>query len=237
MRVELLVVVVLGCLLAVLIVASPSHSRPKATRIVCVTNLRNIGLAFRVFAMDNNGHHPMSLSFTNGGTREWVDNPVKVWLHYLSLSNEISVPRVLVCPTDREGRIQATYFPSNLAVAATYQPRKNDQAIPLSRNQNVSYFIGLAATETKPEMLLAGDRNLTNGEPARFEYGKARIGNLGANHLNQPGIPGVGWDRNVHNCAGNVVNADGSVQQYTSSQLRDALRNSGDTENRIATPD
>jgi hypothetical protein len=97
----------------------------------------------------------------------------------------------------------------------------------------------LDADGTKPQMILGGDRSITNGSPVLFRFGYATIGPLGTNHLTTNYYSGVGagWDRNMHVNAGNVLQGDGSVQQYTTVRLRDALRNSGDSQNRIANPD
>ena len=83
-------------------------------------------------------------------------------------------------------------------------------------------------------MLLAGDRNITNLSPTRFSYGLAQVGPLGTNHTANSG---AGWDRNVHRNAGNAALADGSVLQFTPTRLRELLRTTGDTNNRIAVPD
>jgi hypothetical protein len=64
---------------------------------------------------------------------------------FRALSNELSTPKVLVCPQDHRG--QASDFPS-LAIS------------------NVSYFVGLNARDDYPQSFLAGDRDLTtNGCP------------------------------------------------------------------------
>jgi len=83
-------------------------------------------------------------------------------------------------------------------------------------------------------MLLAGDRNITNASPTRFAYGFAQVGPLGTNHTSKAG---AGWDGNIHRHAGNVALVDGSVQKFTTLRLRELLRTTGDTNNRIAVPD
>src|SRR5205814_520043 len=69
----LIVVAVILLLIAVLlpIVFSPiGHSKGRAQRINCINNLKQIGLAYRVWAGDNNDKYPPSVSITNGGTLE-----------------------------------------------------------------------------------------------------------------------------------------------------------------------
>ena len=53
----------------------------------CRNNLKNVGLAFRIFATDNGGKFPMELSFTNGGTAEWLSDPQQLWRVFAALSN------------------------------------------------------------------------------------------------------------------------------------------------------
>lgn len=146
------------------------------------------------------------------------------------LSNELNTPYILLCPSDRVGRIEASSFSQSATNDPALLPFK---PVPFSANANVSYFIGIDAMETNAMMLLAGDRNITNASPTRFAYGVAQVGPLGTNHTAKSG---AGWDRNIHEHSGNLVQSDGSVQQTTTSRLRASLRTSGDN-NSIAVPD
>ena len=91
-------------------------------------------------------------------------------------------------------------------------------------NNRLSYFVGLDATETNVQAFVSGDRNLTNGFPVH--NGTLRL------ITNQT----VGWTQQIHSNAGNICFADGSVQQFTSAGLQQALQNSGVATNRLATP-
>src|SRR5881392_3561756 len=91
--------------------------------------------------------------------------------------------------------------------------RKPAKSFSTLRNTNISYFLGLDADETQPSSWLAGDRNLTtNGVP--LQGGMVDI------------LPNsvVGWTHKMHRGAGNVAQGDGSVQQTTTSRLREMLR-------------
>jgi hypothetical protein len=91
-------------------------------------------------------------------------------------------------------------------------------------NANLSYFVGLDAQEQNPNAFLAGDRNVTNGTPLP----PSRILILTTNGV-------VGWTHELHDCLGNVVLADGSVQQLTSSSLRKLNAEAG-AANRLVIP-
>ena len=91
-------------------------------------------------------------------------------------------------------------------------------------NANISYFIGPDADETRPAMILAGDWNVTNG--------LAPGGGVLELRTNLP----VGFTKALHEFAGNIALADGSVQNVTSARLRETLRFSGDPTNRILLP-
>ena len=73
--------------------------------------------------------------------------------HFLTLSNELSIPIILACPAD------------------TREPAPNWKTF--SRN-NVSYFIGVDSDETYPQSIVAGDRNLTTND-VRLAPGLVRI--------------------------------------------------------------
>ena len=63
--------------------------RNRAIRFQCVNNLKAIGNVFRVWADDNNGSYPMSVSQTNGGTREFITGP-NAWRHFQVMSKRTS---------------------------------------------------------------------------------------------------------------------------------------------------
>src|ERR1035438_6389279 len=144
---------------------------------------------------------------------------------FLVMSNELSTPKILYCPSESESSVRqaATSFAGSNVGTANSTPYTNDL--------NVSYFIGVDAQETYPQMLLTGDPNLGgNANPPTTAYLAApSTGNgnvyLGTNFtLNQ----GPGFLDSMHSKQGNCGLADGSVQGLTRSRLQDTLRGSGD---------
>jgi prepilin-type processing-associated H-X9-DG protein len=201
--VGLLVIIAVVAILAAMLLPALASAKRKAQRINCVNNLKQDGLAFRLWEGDNGDKYPMAVSTNKGGTMEYVEGG-NAFRHFQVMSNELSTPKILVCPAD------------NRTAAASFARLKN---------QNVSYFVGLDATETQPQMLMTGDRNVTNGlSPVRSVLEL------------RPEIP-AGWTEALHNGQGNMGLADGSVQQYTTIRLQQALQNTGDSTNRVALPE
>ncbi len=191
---ELFVVMVVLTIFALMILP-PTHNRARAGRIQCVNNLKQVGLATRVWEGDHGDKFPFFVSKTNGGTMEF-NSSMDEWRHFQVMSNELSTPKVLICPEESKRLRQwATNFTT-------------------LGNSNLSYFVNLSATETDPQMILSGDRNITNGTPI-----KNGILELTANSP-------IGWTTELHNKVGNLALSDGSVQQVSSTGLRTAVGNS-----------
>jgi len=197
--VEVLVVIAMIAILAAQLISAMGRAKEKSRRIACTNNLKQMGFSFRVFANEQGDQFPVGVSTNGGGSIEYV-NTTEVFRHFRAMSNELSTPQVLVCPSDT--RIAAPNF-------------------SVLSNANVSYFVGLDALDTFPQLLLAGDRNLmTNGVP------------VGSGLLVLTTNVTVGWTAQMHKGVGNVALGDGSVQGMTSSRLS----NYADLTNRLAIP-
>jgi competence protein ComGC len=94
----IVVAVVLAVLIACLLPALLA-SRRRPMTVSCANNVKQIGLAFRQWALDNNDKFPMQVPVANGGTMELVGSGV-VYPHFRVMSNEFGTPKVLVCPED-----------------------------------------------------------------------------------------------------------------------------------------
>ena len=147
---ELLVVVAIIGVLAALYLPATSRAKSKAVQVQCVGNLRQVGLAFQMFAEDHNGKYPMQVPVRDGGSMEFAAGG-NAFRHFQVLSNELVLSKVLLCPADK------------LRKSAAWQSLTNE---------NLSYFVGLDAVSGKPGYLLSGDRNITNQTAAggRFVF-------------------------------------------------------------------
>jgi prepilin-type processing-associated H-X9-DG protein len=203
------VIAVIACVAFLFIllglVPGPSHAKAKSKLATCQSDLKQIGIAFRTWDADHDDKYPMSVSTTNGGSMEWAAGN-NLFKHFQVMSNELDNPNVLLCPSDDRD-----------------VPRSDDFA-NLS-NSNLSYFVGLDADETRPTMILAGDRNLlTNGVPVI--PGLVIIGTNSA----------AGWSTKMHKRAGNILFADGSVARATNDILPSLFQKTGTNINRLAVP-
>jgi len=204
--IEFMVVALVLAILVILVLPYwRSRARPRIPRINCINNLKQVGLAYRQWALDNEDKFPMQVSMTNGGTMELTGRG-DVYPHFLVMSNELNTPKVLFCPTDQKRKV-AFVFTRGLA------------------NSNISYFVGLDADETTPQMLLSGDDCMAvDGKPVK--PGMLMLSTNAA----------VAWTKARHNRQGNVGLADGSVMAVDTSGLRRALVNAGVATNRLAMP-
>jgi hypothetical protein len=200
---DLIVTVAVIAVLAVLLSAALPNARERARRSRCSSNLKITGFGFKTWSLDRANAFPMQFPAGKGGTRELIESG-PAFVHFQVLSNELAgVTQTLLCPADKR------------------RPAKDFASLS---NSNVSYFVGLEAVESNPQMLLAGDRNLTNGTPLPPN----RILVLTPKSV-------LGWTDELHHRQGNILLADGSVQQISSSRLTAQAANSGGT-NRLAMP-
>jgi prepilin-type processing-associated H-X9-DG protein len=146
-KIEVVVIVAVLAILAALFLPALAAAKRKSSRINCMGNLKQVGVAFRMWEGDNGDKYPMAVSVTNGGAMELVATG-NVVACFQAMSNELSTPKILHCPEDTH-RLWATNF-STL------------------KNSNISYFISADAVETYPQMILDGDDNLlVDGKPVQ----------------------------------------------------------------------
>lgn len=195
--IELLVVMAIIAILAALLLPAVNQAKQRAKRIACVSNLREMGLAFHIFANDHRGRLPMQVSAREGGsaefTRELGDFSF-TFRHLQTLSNELSTPRMVLCPSDT--RLLAANF-------------------TVLQNTNVSYFVNLRAESGKSTSILAGDRNLTSD----------RLGDHSPLPLDATGS--LRWTRELHRFKGNILLGDGHVEEPSGLMLMVTAQNSG----------
>lgn len=192
--VELLTVIAIIAILAAVLLPVLSGTQRRAQRVWCENNLREIGLAFHTFADDHGGKFPMAVSTNDGGSMEYVQSGFSAGqIFYTSFRSFQALSAELVKPQ------VLTCLSDTIRSTATN--------FPAVQNQNVSYFVGIDGNFDKPASILAGDRNLATNSfqtPTILQIGpEARL------H----------WTWELHQFQGNVLFADGHVEEWNNPGL------------------
>jgi hypothetical protein len=218
------VLAIIAMLALVVVIVLPALARAKIRHDLadrdCVFNIRQLGLSFRVWQQDNGDKYPTDVSVTNGGVKELaaVGNIASI---FQVMSNEISSPKILVCPLDKE-----------------HYPPAADFADPRLKNK-ISYFLGLdVTTNLDPDRLFLGDANfLING--SAIKSGLLEITSntpIAWDDTRHVYVTKTGWFSKAKTAHGNINFADGSVQQLKQSDWERTISQTGLATNRFAIP-
>ena len=154
-RFDVLAAVLLVIPLFVLVMAFPVYeaARRRDANITCVENLRQIGLASRIWEADNRSPiNPRPVVLDANFPTTGLNGGQIAWIHLIGISNIVHSSKILQCPRDTE--------------------------TPMTTNSTdlkirISYFRNLDANEGYPQQVMFGDDNLTidgaRAKPGIFE--------------------------------------------------------------------
>jgi prepilin-type N-terminal cleavage/methylation domain-containing protein len=204
--IELLVVIAIIAILAALLLPALASAKERARRIKCLSNLKQTGLALKLFSTDRDGFYPWQLPPSEGGT--YGPDAGECWRNFLAASLELETPKILVCPSDTATK----------RAASDWSTSADGLQHPSNRGNVLSYFVGLDAYEKVPYSVVAGDRHLMGG-----------VGDTCGSVAPSPGVwatelrdgdTSLHWDSSVHNRLGLLAFNDGSARMTRDEALR-----------------
>jgi len=234
--IELLVVIAIIAILAALLLPALAKAKKAAKRSQCIQNIKQINLAFHVWEGDHGNKYPMALSTASWGSQEQIATTAQklnqtpagygVTNVFCVMSNELATPKILYCPSDLSQTVMGT-----VATVA--------QSWGSFGPGNLSYFVEGDTMDNYPKMILTGDRNI--GTPPAGGggslpalamnmmgiFGTSRaytdINGYGVPPVNVKALPWEWTDTDLHQDAGNLAIADGSVQQSSLNGLTNSI--------------
>jgi len=210
-RTELLATLAALFLLGAVALPLLASSKPRSERVLCLNNLRQIGVAMNLRATETDNLYHWRVPVANGGVSGHAQQG-NTWFQFAWVSNELATPRILMCPADKAKKL-----------ATSWGIEDNGGFLHASyRNLAASYGIGLDAFSDNPNHVLSGDRNMDT----RILAG-CSAGPTGVPTFLVPSDLRTKWTHNIHFSSGNALFTDGRALELSNKELREAI-NAGD---------
>ena len=211
-RLELMVVIGALVLLAGAVLPVLAQGKSRAQQAICFNNLRMVGQAALLFNAENGQMDPWR---TPGVGYYYPPSGLgnNAWYQFLMLSNGLTNPKVLACPSDTTRPAKDYSFsPDGGFLNPNYQ------------NKAVSYFTGLDSSALLPGSVLAGDRNIQYQSLG----GGCSSGINPAATIYMTTQASTSWLKGLHGPSGNILLHDGRVEETTSQTVSRNFQSSDD---------
>jgi competence protein ComGC len=209
-RIEALTLIAtLGLLLAVILPAL-ANTGPRSARVICMNNLRQIGIGMQLWGNDHGNEPPHHVLYRDGGTKQ---HPLaaNAWLHFSWISNEVSTPKIFFCPSDTG--TAAGDFSGSSTMGYVH---------PNFGNRATSYLLAFSYS-ADDHRIQSSDRNVYSAGVLSSSYF-----NFAAYVRMNPLDPAFRWMPGLHGDFGNVLFSDGQVAQADTARLRAAAERGAD---------
>jgi prepilin-type N-terminal cleavage/methylation domain-containing protein len=130
--IELLVVIAIISLLLSLLGPSLARARSLARRVVCLHNLKQVGLAVDMYTHDHDGKYPCAQDPVSAQPPYWMwmGRGWRRWVQpYLSSTVDVNNPSVLLCPADRTDPAKYESTSYSYSMAFYHSPEQIDAMV------------------------------------------------------------------------------------------------------------